>query len=472
MIYDYIVVGSGPSGLTCAYYILQQSKTCLIIEREKTPGGCHRVDRIQGRFSEHGPRIYSNAYVNFLQLLRNNGIHNNFVNYNFSFLPSLNKKNKSSTFVQLIKVFSLTELFYLGRCYIDCLVDPNFYKQKSIYAIIKHFKKSSQEYVDKICRLTDGAGMQRYTAYQFFQLLNQFSLYAILEPTYPNDIGWVKQMVQMLLSKGAVLKLGSSVEALEKYEQDKYNLKTEDGHTYQGKHVIFATPTTTLENFFSNFNSISLAEYNKVSQYETYIPITLHWDTEILKLDAIWGQGIGPWNIAWIVMSDYMSDTTTKGTLISCCISKLNIKGTNNKTANECSENELIEEVLEQLEPLLLGKKPDISLLAPQVYYDNNEWKNRDTAYMSTPENYKIRFPFKMDNEHIYSVGTHNGLSTLHVTSAESAVQNSMHWANTYLHARQCIKSSWTLNQVLGIFIIVFITIIWSIYKLKYYLAL
>lgn len=92
--------------------------------------------------------------------------------------------------------------------------------------------------------------------------------------------------------------------------------------------------------------------------------------------------------------------------------------------------------------------------------------KNRDTAYMLTPQNHHIKFPFKMDNENIYSVGSHNGHSTYNFTSAENAVQNALHWANEYLDSSDGSQSyhkirwAWTLNHVILIIALVII-IVW-----------
>ncbi len=50
--YDYIIVGAGPSGLTLAYYLGKLNKRCLIVDKQNTIGGCHRVIRKDGLFTE------------------------------------------------------------------------------------------------------------------------------------------------------------------------------------------------------------------------------------------------------------------------------------------------------------------------------------------------------------------------------------------------------------------------------------
>lgn len=440
--YDYIVIGSGPAGLTCANAINRTGRTCLVIDREGSYGGCHRVTRVNGLFTEHGPRIYSSAYLNFHNLLKQNNVTSDFTPYKFSITGAGSDGQESAT-KQALNFFTVSELAVISMHYLKCIVNPNYYRSKSVDQIFHNFSSDSMQYLDKICRLTDGAGTDRYTAYEFLQLINQNIFHQILEPNTPNDRGWVAQLVDSLEAKGVTFRANTELLALQK-RSGHYVLHTNHG-TIRAHSVVFATPTNTLERFFYKFNDIVLSDYNLSALYETYIPFTLHW-RERLILPDIWGQGLGPWNIAWIVMSDYMD---VEGTLISCCISKLDTTGSNGKTVNQCNLEELREEALIQLEPLLKGNKPDHFILSPQMRREQNQWINSDTAYMLTPQS-NIQFPFKMDGENIYSVGTHNGYSTYAFTSAESAVQNAINWANMYLpnHA-QSILTAWTLNQII-----------------------
>lgn len=458
MIYDYVIIGSGPTGLSCAHSVNKAGHTCLVVDRESSPGGCHRVDRVNNLFSEHGPRIYSSGYLNFHSLLKDNDVDTKFSRYKFTITPSL-LRNVDNTTSQALRTFSAMELWYLARCYVHCMIDQNYYLSRSVNDVFGHFSNGSLDYIDRICRLTDGAGSDRYTSYQFLQLINQNFLYEILQPSLPNDMGWVSQLVKSLKNKGVHFQMGTEATELSK-NNGLYLLRCKN-KTYTGKNIVFATPTDTLAKFFHKFNDINLSQYNKTSLYETYIPFTLHWNQK-LDLKDIWGQGMGPWNIAWVVMSDYMDEPNTKGTLISCCISKLDTIGLMGKTANQCNYSQFQEEVLLQLKPLLREYIPDHFVMSPEVYYSNKQWKNRDTAYMLTPQNHNLKFPFKLKAENIYSVGTHNGHSSYSFTTAESSVQNALEWANKHVDGfYQKIITGWTLNYLIVLIAVcVFITFI------------
>ena len=72
---DYTIIGAGPCGLTVAWILSNYGKKCVIIDREDSIGGCHRVRRTkEGYFTEHGPRIYINNFVCFIALLKDMGI--------------------------------------------------------------------------------------------------------------------------------------------------------------------------------------------------------------------------------------------------------------------------------------------------------------------------------------------------------------------------------------------------------------
>jgi phytoene dehydrogenase-like protein len=74
----YVIVGAGPSGLTLAYLLGRSGKQCVVIDRETVIGGCHRVLRVDGLFTEHSPRVYLSSYINFAWLLKEMGIESIF----------------------------------------------------------------------------------------------------------------------------------------------------------------------------------------------------------------------------------------------------------------------------------------------------------------------------------------------------------------------------------------------------------
>jgi len=69
IIYDYIIIGSSPYGLTCAYYLSKINKKVLLIDKNETIGGTFRINRQDGYYSEINDTYYSDSFINFDRLL-------------------------------------------------------------------------------------------------------------------------------------------------------------------------------------------------------------------------------------------------------------------------------------------------------------------------------------------------------------------------------------------------------------------
>jgi phytoene dehydrogenase-like protein len=85
--YDYVIIGAGPTGLTLAYLLSKYNKKVILIDKEYI-GGCHGVERVDGLFSEHGPRIYIDNFHMFKRLLKEMGgnFKNMFTEYKFHYV--------------------------------------------------------------------------------------------------------------------------------------------------------------------------------------------------------------------------------------------------------------------------------------------------------------------------------------------------------------------------------------------------
>jgi len=123
--YDYIIVGGGPTGMTLAWILGSQNKKILLLEQEEMLGGCHRVHRIDGYFSEHGPRVYSNSYLMFIELLKDMEI--DFFQIFTEYKASIAKIDKKT-------IASLTkkEKWALFLVFLRLIIDSNYGKDISV----------------------------------------------------------------------------------------------------------------------------------------------------------------------------------------------------------------------------------------------------------------------------------------------------------------------------------------------------
>lgn len=472
MLYDYVIVGTGPTGLTLAWYLAKLNKKILLVEKENSIGGCHRVRRVNNLFTEHGPRIYLNNYLNTITWLTdmNLNFYDIFTRFYFS-LTSIGGESLSH--------FTILELLKMTVSYIKFMFNSSPMKKITMleYSNQNNFSDDAKDYIDRLCRMTDGAGIDRYTLYEFFELLNQNTLYNIYQPKLPNDVGLFRHIYQKLIeTKNVKIKLNTDVIKIN-HKNSEIKSLTISGNNRLGeveaKKFILAIPPLALltilknsrmENIFSPILMDKLGyninEWVEETKYINYIPITFHWSKK-LNLKKVFGFPKTEWGVVFTVLSDYMNfDNPLSETVISTAITMPNkYSSVTNKTANESSVEELKEEVLRQLRVSFPNLPlPTVAILSPGVYFDNhkNQWKTVDSSFVFTKEGYLNKIQYK----NLYNIGTHNGRSHYAFTSMESAVTNAFYLLNKLEQNNIVIKEPFTLNKLILIFLVTIIIII------------
>lgn len=463
--FDFIIVGGGPCGLTLAYYLSKnKNNKILLIDSNDSLGGCHRVKRSYefNLFTEHGPRIYSSSYVNFRALLddMNLNFFDLFIEYDFKLMDTVKKS---------LSIIKKRELTLFAKEYIKLIFNQKSSKFISMedFCNKNNFTDKTKDYLDRLCRLTDGAGIDRTSLFQFLQLLNQHFFYKIYQPNKPNDIQLFKLWEEKLISNGVTIWKNSFVSSItiNTVNNDINHIiviKNQKEEKLFAKNFIFAIPPKFYYNLIIKSNlQQHYPGLNNIVQDNNYIvdiPVTFHWKSKII-LPKIWGLTDTDWGLAFVVLSNYMdlSNEISK-TLISTCITRIDSKSNfTNKTANETTDkNEFIEEVFRQLKltyPEL--PKPDFSILNPNVTRDKDNWMEKDTAYVST---YKQQFyPYNNKNiKNLFFVGTHNGHSNYSFTSLESALQNALHFLN-FIGNKTNIKKGLELTTLIRVILVIII---------------
>jgi len=375
MIWDYIIVGAGPTGLTLATYLPGK---ILVLESSPTIGGCHRVTRVDGVMTEHGPRVYSDVFVNFRKLLKDIGVdfYDLFVPYNFSIRELAGKIP-----------FSAKEI---------ALLFPHFFAKGDypITDIIGDFSPESKEYIDRLCRMTDGVESSRYQTRKFMNLINQGFLYNFYQPKDANDVGLFAIWRKFLDNRGVQFK---------QYDVLTVETGSVNGGEFQAKKIILATPLTVSERILHG------RELSLDLKYLPHRIVMFYW-TKKMKFPKIWGFPHSSWGIIFIPVSDYNSENCS---LLSTCITipEAKYKG---KTVAECEKSEIVRYVWEQIAELFVDfGQPDKAIL-----YGEGDTSSIVNGKMSYDTKYRD----------VYVVGPHNGNCRYDFTTIESAVTNAMHF--------------------------------------------
>lgn len=439
--YNYIIVGSGPTGLTLAHILSQYGHKILILEKEDYIGGCHGVSRSNRLFAEHGPRIYLDNYYTFKQILKDLNVSWNdiFTKYNF---------NMSNIGGNILQHLSLKEIFPL---FISFIFLNNSYKRITMKEfVVKHnFSTKAVSYIDGLCRLTDGMGIDRYSLYQFIQVINQNSLHTIYQPKNPNDI-LLFDIWHNHLRKNVDIMLNTNVHDIFYNNNKVEGLATNKG-VVKGINFILAIPPS---NILELFPIQRFAQWVDLTKYITYICVTFHWNKKI-NLKKVWGFKNTSWGLVFIVLSDYFENSKNK-TIISAALTKDNMSNYIHKTPDQCNENELVNEMFRQLNLSFQNLTPPDHYVMNQNIYKNGKWISKHQSFVETKYGF---IPNKTGFDNLYTCGVYNGHHFYSFTSLESAVSNAVslcHQLEPHSKNKYKIIKFMTLRQLIMLVIIVF----------------
>lgn len=472
MSFDYVIVGGGPCGLSLAQLLSRTSKSILLLDAANSFGGCHRVDRVDGKyFTEHSPRIYSTSYKNFDTLLHDMGesFTNLFTLYNFNISTIGNKTISSMKPIELIKLTSAFLKMCLNH---DYGIDISM-KQ---FMIDNKFSPESMTYIDRVCRVIDGAASDKFSLNELLQVANQQIFYPLYQPNKPNDKGLIKLWTDFLANRNVSMKLNCK---LTEINPDINSITTTCGAFQYGKLILALNPYNIFSVNPELFTDIT-AMYAARTRYMTYVSLSFYWNKKI-DLPDIHGFSASEWGVVFIVMSNYFKDEP--GTLVSLAITILDAPSSaTNKTANETDDfNKLANEVFRQFLTSFDGMGvqipfPDNVSFYPGVKYGGppgkGGWYSVSGSFFNSFQNANTFIPFQSDKyKNIYNVGCQNGKQTYCFTAIESAVTNSMALAKILEpeHTRdiELTRGFEITDIVTGLFIIFICYLLYRLSKLQ-----
>ncbi len=422
------IIGAGPTGLALAW-LLAKNNQITIIDKLSTIGGCHssKAKAIDGKiydFSEHGPRVYSSRSKYFKHWLREMNLDWDqfFTPYKFQISNIGGPAN-----------FTVSELLSFIRAWINSDAKNKSTSMKN-FMLQNNFTQKSQDYVDRLCRLTDGADSSNYSVWKFLQLVNQQYLYTLYQPKAPNNQLLFPAIQNKLESMKVKIMTSTDVISI---AHD--SISTTKG-TIQSDQIIFACPPQQVYNILSNSNLLHILpdltkDYLKTNSYIPYISISFTWDNDVLaNTKRIWGFPSTQHGLIHVIMSDYWN---SKNTVIS--------------TAFTIMPNPDIDPVKLALKELRISYP---NLPDPKQTIIND---SKLTAYIQGVSKNPIHLGPKTLLSNIYTVGTHNGVSSYAFTSIDTAVESAYKFIQPTIYI-----PSLTVNMLLFLILLIVIAIIYK----------
>lgn len=431
----YIIVGSGPTGLSLAYVLSLNNIDVEIIESDDKLGGSWNSEWIDNKyFSENSPRVYLNS-TNINKLISHIGmtkddfqtIYGNFFEKNYKVVSFIFKYfNFYDYFIFLFSFFKYT--IYTA----DITVNDWF----NMSSLSNQGKKAIT-----IVSILLGDRPDKTNINDFFGFLSFGTVTQMKEPNKWRDL-----IERYLTKKGNVTILKETrVTGIEQHNSKFTLLVKNTNYGYDDKRmgdkVFLCTQSNGLYPILINSSPTIRNNWMPIDKMKEWSNNTfysgfgfqIHFDKIVhFKNEWCWSCN-GDWTVIILPVSNwlkkYSNDPDIK-TVWSCCIVDMDTKSKRiNKTANECTHDEVIDECFFQIKDKYKIPSPKITTTSSGLQKINNKWISKNTGY--TKSTYDD-LPMKGNIDNLFALGCFTETSKNHLAFMGGAVDATAHYLDKY----------------------------------------
>ena len=431
----YIIVGTGPTGLSLAYVLSLNNINVEIIEKDNKLGGSWNSEWVENKyFSENSPRVYSDSgnsrkLMSHLGLNKNDfqNIYGNFFETNYKIISFIFKH--FNFFDYIIFLFSLFKYKFL----VENITVEDWFKKTPLS---KKAKKALSIISILICDRPDKTNIN-----DFFGSVSSTLPKQMKEPNK-----WHELIESYLMKKDNVKILkNTEVKGIQKdgsefivftkdtrygYEErkicDKVFLCTQSNGIYP----ILKNSSYKIQNNWMPIEK--LKEWSKNTFYSGF-GFQIHFDKHVeFKNNWCWSCD-GDWTVIILPVSNwlktYSKDPEIK-TVWSCCIVDMDTKSKRlNKTANECTYQEVLNECFFQIKQVYDIPYPKIITTSRGLKKINNKWVSKNTGYTkNTYDDLNMRG--NVDN--LFALGCFTKTTKDHIAYMVGAIDSVAQYLNKY----------------------------------------
>jgi len=433
----YTIIGSGPTGLSLAYVLSLNNLDVDIIEQYDQLGGSWNSQWIDNKyFSENAPRVYSDA-GNSRKLLSHLGftkndlqeIYGNFLQTNYKVFSFIFKH--FNFFDYFIFLFSIIKYKFTHDN-----ITVNDWMKKS--GLSNQGKKAIKIISILICDRPDKTNIN-----DFFGAVSQG---AVLPKQMKEPNKW-HQLIETYLNTKSNVRIFKNTKVNKLYKDNStfsiFTTNIENGTRdiiYSNK-VFLCTQSNGIYPILKNSvgdirnNWMPLKRMKKwcKNTYYSGFGFQLHFDKKVkFKDEWCWSCG-NDWTVIILPVSNWLKefskDKTIK-TVWSCCIVDMDTKSKRlNKTANQSSYNEVIEECLYQIRQSYDIPPPKIITTSQGLKKENHKWISQNTGYTRNRYN-DLSMKGKVKN--LFALGCFSKISKNEIAYMGSAIDSVAEYLDKY----------------------------------------
>lgn len=408
MIYDFLIVGGGPTGLALSTMLSQTDASIALLEKDVQLGGCWKVDWVDDKYySEHSPRVMTTKYNKFRKMLEL---------FKIDFQYSKVYKDRFTLHKKLFSMLSFTDMLKL----LSGLIITRFFEtQDTVEDFMLHLTTSGSKALYMLAVAVANIPSKVMMQDVFDEMLQNHGDFIHLK----DSESWYK-VVEQKLSPRVDIRKQHGVQSISRVD-DIFYVKCAKG-MFTAKEVILAVPPIALTNIlkysdkeiknnWGNFEKVEMLA-NKSSYHS--IGFQLHFD-KVVPFPKDWCKYCeGDWNMILLPVSNYLQsysrDPDIKCVWSGCIVDQSGYSRRLGKHAGACTMQELQSEILLQLKV----PTPKVFTFTQGLTMGDGQYTSKDTGFIRTIHGTVPPFG-KLPN--LYAVGpiNHSGIVTM-----ESAIED------------------------------------------------